>query len=765
MQDSGSFKAANYTLSAASATLQGVLTEVAACGAALMLFVQGTPAEGGEPVTVIVGLNQPPGPGGISVVLTTGGTATRGDDYTLSPTTVNIAEGDSAATATIAIIDDAVDDDDETIVLNAAASASSLTAAPLTLTITDNDDATKPTPVVDAGCDAPGGGDYDADNDGLIDVSCLAQLNAIRWDLDGDGNPKYPGRGIVFNAPSYAAAFPGAVSGMGCPATGCKGYELTTDLDFDTNGNGRADAGDEHWTYGLGWRGLGILNRFAAVFEGNGHVISNLYLFNISFNGLFAKTSGSAIIRNVGVEDVLLAGGLQHVGGLVGHNGGAIINSYTTGSVSGKHGVGGLVGGSDETSRIIGSYSTATVTGSRDDLGGLVGGNEGTIVASYATGNVTGTGDSNDNYVPGNDDGSGHAIGGLVGLNYEGQKIIASYATGAVSGASGEKIGGLVGYNLGSVTASYSTGVVSGRTDVSGLAYSDATWVRGASAASSYWDTTASGLTTSVQGIGKTTTELQAPTGYTGIYADWNVDLDGDDSGDDPWDFGKSCQYPVLKYGALNPADQRAACTPAVAKVDYDADDDLLIEVSSLAQLNAIRWDLDGDGSATDAGYAAAYPNAAAGMGCPYARCIGYELVVDLDFDTNGSGGADSGDEYWNGGAGWTPIGNSSGGFAAAFDAKNRSINGLYINSTGADVGLFGHIAVGGIVRNVNLWGFHVSGGSRVGALAGRNSGTVWGRLGVERRRAGSQRGWRFGGTERLVRRCQVQFRRAVGGK
>ena len=33
--------------------------------------------------------------------------------------------------------------------------------------------------------------------------------------------------------------------------------------------------------------------------------------------------------------------------------------------------------------------------------------------------------------------------------------------------------------------------------------------------------------------------------------------------------------------------------------VDYDTDDDGLIEVSSLAQLHAIRWDLDGDGEST----------------------------------------------------------------------------------------------------------------------------------------------------------------------
>ena len=36
----------------------------------------------------------------------------------------------------------------------------------------------------------------------------------------------------------------------------------------------------------------------------------------------------------------------------------------------------------------------------------------------------------------------------------------------------------------------------------------------------------------------------------------------------------------------------------AQATVDYDYDDDNLIEISTLAQLNAMRWDLDGDGAA-----------------------------------------------------------------------------------------------------------------------------------------------------------------------
>ena len=78
-----------------------------------------------------------------------------------------------------------------------------------------------------------GARDYDADNDGLIDVRTLAQLDALRYDLNGDG--------LVDGAtwmPYYAAFAMGAL-GMGCP-DGCTGYELEADLDFDTDGMGRS---------------------------------------------------------------------------------------------------------------------------------------------------------------------------------------------------------------------------------------------------------------------------------------------------------------------------------------------------------------------------------------------------------------------------------------------------------------------------------------------------------------------------------------------
>ena len=72
----------------------------------------------------------------------------------------------------------------------------------------------------------------DRDGDGLIEVDNLTQLDAIRWDLDGDG---------ISDDADYAAAFPDANTGTLCSVESCAGYELTANLDFDTNGNGEAD--------------------------------------------------------------------------------------------------------------------------------------------------------------------------------------------------------------------------------------------------------------------------------------------------------------------------------------------------------------------------------------------------------------------------------------------------------------------------------------------------------------------------------------------
>ena len=323
--------------------------------------------------------------------------------------------------------------------------------------------------------------DYDVGDDGLIAVTSLAQLHAIRWDLDGDGAATDPG---------YAQAFPDAMPGMGCPATGCIGYELMADLDFDTD--------DAYWNGGLGWEPIGSdTGPFTAVFDGNGHTIANLFIDRGGTNriGLFGRTRWPGTIRRVGLPGVDVTGGYD-TGSLVGWNSGRVEASYARGRVaSARAEVGGLVGWNERD--VTASYAAVDVTGG-DYAGGLLGGNHGAVTASYATGAVTG----------------GATTGGLAG--WSDGRITASYATGRVTATSSE-VGGLVGSSGGgTVTASY-------------------------------WDSETSGQSASAAGVGQTTSALQEPTGYGGIYAEWNVDSDGVSGPDDPWHFGTASEYPVLQ--------------------------------------------------------------------------------------------------------------------------------------------------------------------------------------------------------------------------
>ena len=706
------------------------------------------------------------------------------------------------------------------------------------------------------------GYDYDADGDGLIEIETLAQLDAVRYDLNGTGRVDFGD-----DAAAFAAAFPDAFDQLGCGAAGCSGFELEADLDFDTNGNRRADAGDTYWNDGAGWEPVGVpddivfgtpLGAFRATFDGNGHTLSNLFVDGGDYAGLFGAIRSVGTVRNLELIDVDVTGE-QFVGGLAGRNDGAVDGVQATGSVGGEIQVGGLVGVNRGVVTLARSAAAVTGTTPADfrrtlDLdegtGGLVGYNAGTIRASHASGHVAG----DDN------------VGGLAGRNStqpfnrsDPARIVGSYATGSVAGTGG--VGGLVGNNgfagnapftLAEIHSSYATGRVSGARGVGGL-FGYGGSARQTVITASYSDSGTTGYTT---GTGaRTTAQLQAPTGYSGIYASWNTDVDGDGTNDDPWDFGTGRRYPALKAdldgqgtatwqefgyqlraGPTLTATPSATTTPGQAQValswtavdatpwspapdvtytvtrgdgtaldvlaedlgvllhtdaavrtgtplayqvtavvdggepvrsavvavttpgnapplpvgtlpdrwlhvgdtagvefgeafgdpegdaltyaasssatgvatvsvsgtavsitpvaagtatvtvtatdaggsgasatqtftvtvlsssatDYDDDDDGLIEIATLAQLDAIRYDLDGDGAPTADGataYAAAFPSVGdrQGRGGPDG-CAGYELDADLDFDTNANGRADDGDTYWNGGAGWEPI-------------------------------------------------------------------------------------------------------------
>ena len=282
---------------------------------------------------------------------------------------------------------------------------------------------------------------------------------------------------------------------MGCPTSGCVGYELTASLDFDSDSDGDVDANDHsgnYWDSGKGWAPIGdASNQYSGNFKGDGHTINNLFIKRTTlYNGLFGVTATASRIETLGVTNANITGSTSS-GILIGANQGAVVACYTTGKLQASN-----------------------------NGGGLAGANLGTISASYSTAYVNGNGVIQS------------TVGGLVGYQQSGA-ISESYSTGRVDRtAPSGNTGGLIG-NLAAGTIS-----------------------------NSYWDTSTSGQTTSAGGsgvTGKTTRQIQTPTGYTGIYANWNIDLDNADNDNDattgkdnPWAFGNKMQYPMLDYKGMS---------------------------------------------------------------------------------------------------------------------------------------------------------------------------------------------------------------------
>ena len=125
------------------------------------------------------------------------------------------------------------------------------------------------------------------------------------------------------------------------------------------------------------------------------------------------------------------------------------------------------------------------------------------------------------------------------------------------------------------------------------------------------------------------------------------------------------------------------------------------------------------DGTASDPHEVANWTDLAGVTEDPAAH---YVLVQDLDAQTDGYA-AVAGPEA-DDGAGWAPIG-ADAPFTGTFDGRGHTVDGLHIDRPEtSNQGLFAYID-GGVVRNLRLTDVDVTGANKVGALAGRNTGTI----------------------------------------
>jgi hypothetical protein len=156
--------------------------------------------------------------------------------------------------------------------------------------------------------------------------------------------------------------------------------------------------------------------------------------------------------------------------------------------------IGGLVGTNDGS--ITGSFSAVMVDG-QDNIGGLVGANDGSVFNCYCNGTVTGD----------------QSVGGLVGRNQKGS-ILNCYSTSRNSRY--RAFGGLVGYNKGDIT-------------------------------SSFWDTQTSKQATSAGGEGLTTAQMQDINTY--LNAGWDFVDESFNGTFDYWQISPG-GYPKLRFAA-----------------------------------------------------------------------------------------------------------------------------------------------------------------------------------------------------------------------
>ena len=252
-------------------------------------------------------------------------------------------------------------------------------------------------------------------------------------------------------------------------------------------------------------------NYYSASFRGNGHVVRNLFAnrptgSSVNFVGLFGVVNGGVRVESLGLPDAYVRANYAYAGVLAGWAYGEVVGCYSTGTV--------IVRGTEQHHARIGGGLLGAL-GSFNPYG------TGSMTASYSVARVT----------------SDQVAGGLIG------------------DANG---------HIGPVTVhgSWAAGLVSGRSDLSGGLVGRHVF-SGSTATASYYDEEAAGQMASRSGVGQSTADLKRPTGYTGIYATWNADLDGDGGPDDPWHFGTSGQYPSLKWGGFDPARQFAVPPPA----------------------------------------------------------------------------------------------------------------------------------------------------------------------------------------------------------
>jgi len=443
------------------------------------------------------------------------------------------------------------------------------------------------------------------------------------------------------------------------------------------------------------WTAIGdSANPFQGVFDGAGFFVRGVYIDTaLSYQGLFGRVNRGGAIKRLRVADSFVRG-VNYVGGLVGSDSGTITDCYAKAMVEASGGYAGALAGLVR-GAVTNSYATGDVKGV-NYAGGLAGAVvKDTVRDCYAVGSVAG---------------SGGFAGGLVGLD-SGYMIINSYAGGSVSGA-GVYAGGLAGKSYSVISNSYASADVSGGDSVGGLV--------GGKYRGEIKNCYASGK---VSGSGA----------YTGGLVGWP---------------DRAASNPVLIiYGYYNKDVSGSAGSVGIPKTDAELRSGKFIELLNTAAyaLRAAKWVPGaggypslGSGPVPDSVFAACFAGGGGGsennpfMIADQRNLENLAILVNCGMDMAGRHFKLAGDitlvDLDRDAGGWTPIGKYGAAFNGGFNGGGFSIGGLVIDDetdAGRHLGLFGRLGGGASIKNLGIIEPDISGYGYIGALAGRNAGTV----------------------------------------
>ena len=248
------------------------------------------------------------------------------------------------------------------------------------------------------------------------------------------------------------------------------------------DGTVSADASVRTWTP--------LEGEYSGTFDGGNHTITGLYCADNGYSstGLIGTLAEGATVINVKIHDFCLerdggavvgnnrgevigcsisgtgilgwTTGYQYVGGVVGMNEGTVKDCTSSAAMTfrGMGYFGGIVGNNlTSQATVIGCSNSGTITAagySYMKVGGILGGEMGTVKDCYNTGSIRAT--VEDGFVQ---------VGGIAGFVLN--TVSGCYNTGTVSGkamaeSSEASVGGIAGYAEGTVSGCYNTGNISG---------------------------------------------------------------------------------------------------------------------------------------------------------------------------------------------------------------------------------------------------------------------------------------------------------------